>query len=120
MRESYRDKRNRQARINREKEDNRFINRRKTERRKLGDRREYDRRIETKGTDEERRTSDRRVLDRRQTERRVDYDRRDDGSDADYDDIVAGRNAVLELLKSDKDINKIFIENGDNCKSKRK
>ena len=113
MRESYRDKRNRQARINREKEDNRFINRRKTERRKLGDRREYDRRIETKGTDEERRTSDRRVLDRRQTERRVDYDRRDDGSDADYDDIVAGRNAVLELLKSDKDINKIFIENGE-------
>lgn len=32
---------------------------------------------------------------------------------SEYDDIVAGRNAVLELLKSGKDINKIFIENGE-------
>ena len=31
----------------------------------------------------------------------------------DYEDVVAGRNAVLELLKSDKDINKIFIERGE-------
>ena len=30
-----------------------------------------------------------------------------------YEDIVAGRNAVLELLKSDKDINKIFVERGE-------
>lgn len=30
-----------------------------------------------------------------------------------YDDLVYGRNAVLELLKSDKDINKIFIERGE-------
>jgi len=30
-----------------------------------------------------------------------------------YDDIVYGRNSVLELLKSDKDINKIFIERGE-------
>ena len=29
-----------------------------------------------------------------------------------YDDSICGRNYVLELLKSDKDINKIFIERG--------
>lgn len=32
---------------------------------------------------------------------------------AEYDDLVYGRNAVLELLKSNKDINKIFIERGE-------
>lgn len=31
----------------------------------------------------------------------------------DYQDIVEGRNAVTELLKSDRDINKIFIQRGD-------
>ena len=31
----------------------------------------------------------------------------------DYEDVVAGRNAVLELLKSDKDINKLYIEHGE-------
>lgn len=30
-----------------------------------------------------------------------------------YDDLIYGRNAVLELLKSEKDINKIFIERGE-------
>ena len=30
-----------------------------------------------------------------------------------YDDIVYGRNSVLELLKSDKDINKILISRGE-------
>ena len=30
-----------------------------------------------------------------------------------YDDIVYGRNAVLELLKSGRDINKIFVERGE-------
>ena len=30
-----------------------------------------------------------------------------------YEDIVYGRNAVLELLKSDRDVNKIFIEKGE-------
>lgn len=30
-----------------------------------------------------------------------------------YEDIVYGRNAVLELLKSNKDINKIFVERGE-------
>jgi len=30
-----------------------------------------------------------------------------------YEDVVAGRNAVLELLKADKDINKLYIERGE-------
>jgi len=30
-----------------------------------------------------------------------------------YDDIVEGRNAVIELLNSDRDINKIFVQSGE-------
>lgn len=30
-----------------------------------------------------------------------------------YEDVVSGRNAVLELLKSDKDINKLYVERGE-------
>lgn len=30
-----------------------------------------------------------------------------------YEDIVSGRNSVLELLKSDKDINKLYVERGE-------
>lgn len=89
MRESYRDKQNRRARIAREKAN--FPDRRKSERRK-DDRRQ-----------EERRNADRRVADRKQ-------EIVDENS---YEDIVAGRNAVLELLKSGKDINKLFVERGE-------
>lgn len=38
---------------------------------------------------------------------------RKDKEEKNYEDVVAGRNAVLELLKSDKDINKIYIERGE-------
>ena len=31
----------------------------------------------------------------------------------DYEDVVVGRNAVTELLKSDRDINKIFVQRGE-------
>ena len=115
MRESYRDKKNRKARINREREEKRFDNRRKTDRRSGENRREGQRRVESKSFNgnEERRVNDRRVSDRRETDRRVLYDRRENSNDEDYDDIVAGRNAILELLKSDKDINKIFVERGE-------
>ena len=34
-------------------------------------------------------------------------------SENEYDDIVEGRNAVIELLNSDRDINKIFVQNGE-------
>lgn len=89
MRESYRDKQNRRARIAREKAN--FPDRRKNERRK-------DDRCQ-----EERRIADRRVADRKQ----------ENADENSYEDIVAGRNAVLELLKSGKDINKLFVERGE-------
>ena len=92
MRESYRDKRNRQARIAKEKQAS-FEERRKEERRKNERRRE------------ERRNNDRRVENRREEDRVFDENA--------YEDVIAGRNAVMELLKSSKDINKIFIERGE-------
>ena len=95
MRESYRDKRNRQARIAKEKQNNfeerRIAERRKNERKK-----------------EERRKSERPVSDRRIVDRRM-----EDKDENAYEDVIAGRNAVMELLKSSKDINKIFIERGE-------
>jgi len=122
MRESYRDKRNRQARIAREKEafeERRKEQRRKAERRqeerRQGDRRKTNRR-ELERTPFDRRIGERRQdSDRRFAERRSDEDRRkgDEDFDTEYSDIVAGRNPVLELLKSEKDINKLFIERGE-------
>lgn len=122
MRESYRDKRNRQARIAQEKKES-YEDRRKNQRRQ-DDRRQDDRRQADRRKNE-RRDNPRSGLDRRIGERRTSYDRRfvERRSDEDrrvadeeineYIDIVAGRNAVLELLKSDKDINKIYIERGE-------
>jgi len=80
MRQSYRDKNSRKARINKEKEENKS---RKNNIKKV-----------------------------RNTEKRnVEF--QDNREEKIYDDIVYGRNAVLELLKSNKDINKIFIERGE-------
>ena len=103
MRESFRDKQNRKARIAREKQES-FEDRRKQERRK-NERRKADRRRERKSVEIDRRNSERRV-----DERRID-DRREE--DKVYEDVIAGRNAVMELLKSSKDINKIFVEKGE-------
>ena len=36
-----------------------------------------------------------------------------DNDENDYEDIVEGRNAVIELLNSDRDINKIFVQSGE-------
>ncbi len=36
-----------------------------------------------------------------------------DKFEKEYDEIIAGRNSVLELLKSNKDINKLYIERGE-------
>ena len=46
---------------------------------------------------------------------RKNYDNRDNKpkDENEYDDIVEGRNAVLELLNSDRDINKIFVQSGE-------
>lgn len=97
MRQSYRDKQNRRARIAKEREE-KSVNKKnniarnnnfKKENRKTG--KDY---------------SDRRVNDER-------LDSNITTIDKEYEDVVAGRNAVLELLKSDKDINKIFVERGE-------
>ena len=97
MRQSYRDKQNRRERIAKEREE-KSVNKKnniarnnnfKKENRKTG--KDY---------------SDRRVNDERAESNVITVDK-------EYEDVVAGRNAVLELLKSDKDINKIFIERGE-------
>ena len=113
MRESYRDKQNRKARIAREKqnefEERRNFDRRKNERRGE-DRRNGDRRKENAPVNIDRRNSERRTENRRGDDRRTE-DRREE--DKVYEDVIAGRNAVMELLKSSKDINKIFVEKGE-------
>ncbi len=97
--------------------------------RRKSERREEERRQDDRRTGEDRRKSERRVtprngFDRRIGERRAETDRRfidrrageerriNDNSSYEYDDVVVGRNAVLELLKSEKDINKIYIARG--------
>ena len=115
MRESYRDKKNRQARINKEKNERRGTDRRQNDRRKE-ERRKGERRKDNQPVEVERRIGERRSgEDRRVGDRRSGRDRRaeKEESDSEYQDTIAGRNAVLELLKSDKDINKIFIERGE-------
>ena len=103
MRQSYRDKRSRQARINKEKEENLKS--------KKGARNSFD-----KKSNGDRRTKivDDNTRNRRNENRVRNFDDRlDNAQEKDYEDIVAGRNAVLELLKSNKDINKIFVERGE-------
>lgn len=124
MRMSYRDKQNRKARIAREKEmkeDRRKEQRRKEERRsdferRQGDRRKQERRV-TERDQFDRRIGERRSqTDRRFVERRSDEDRRQSENlsyETEYNDIVAGRNPVLELLKSGRDINKLYVERGE-------
>lgn len=118
MRESYRDSMSKKAKRNGRPRDRRLEERRKDERRqderRGQDRRSLDRRDSLRGEfdrriGERRADSDRRFVERRNTE-----DRREDGNVADtHEDVVAGRNAVMELLKSGKDINKIFVERGE-------
>lgn len=67
-------------------------------RRNNGDRRKEERRRDNRGI------QDRRGMDRRKIEVK---------EERTFDDQVEGRNAVLELLESGKDINKIFITKGD-------
>ena len=111
MRQSYRDKRSRQARINREKEENMKS--------KKGTKNSFDRK-----SSGDRRTKifDDNIRNRRnensknkinESKIRNFEEKNDNNSEKEYEDIVAGRNAVLELLKSNKDINKIFVERGE-------
>ena len=83
MRESYRDKQSRKARINKEKlekRENYIVKKEKQNYNKKNNTiKNNDNNIEEKA----------------------------------YEDIVSGRNSVLELLKADKDINKLYIERGE-------
>lgn len=95
MRESYRAKQSRKARINREKQE------------KSAPRVREQKSKNPKGADREFRN---RKPEYKPKEKFNDNFEQDENS---YDDVIAGRNAVLELLKSGKDINKIFVEQGE-------
>ena len=111
MRQSYRDKRSRQARINREKEEN--LKNKKGLRKSFDKRSAGDRR--TKIIDENFRSRRNENTKNRAIENRMKNfeDKAETVVEKEYEDIVAGRNAILELLKSNKDINKIFVERGE-------
>lgn len=87
MRESYRDKQSRKARINNEKRENNF----------------------------EKKNSNKKNNFRKESFKaeKADNIKTEYKEEKMYEDVVAGRNAVMELLKSDKDINKIFVERGE-------
>ena len=79
------------------------------ERRNHNRRTGYDRR-----SGEDRRKVDRGTPDRRQGERRQEIRREEDYQEEKrFDDQIEGRNSVLELLESGKDINKIFVTRGE-------
>ena len=92
---------------------------RRTHDRRFGDRRNRgrvttERRQGERRDDENRRGDDRRTKEeRRKSDRREKNEKDSDEEGHGYEDVVAGRNAVLELLKSGKDINKIYIESGE-------
>lgn len=94
MRMSYRDKQSRKARINREKQE------------KSAPRVREQKNRNSKSNDRDFRN---RKPEYKPKEKYNDFEQ-DENS---YDDVIAGRNAVLELLKSGKDINKIFVEQGE-------
>ncbi len=66
-------------------------------------------------TQGDRRKFDRGTVDRRMQERRKETRREEDriAEEPIFEDQVEGRNAVLELLESGKDINKIFVAKGE-------
>lgn len=85
-------------------------NKRNQEERRNDTRRKTSRREENRGIIDKRGMMDRRNQARRQEDREEkivkDLERI-------FDDQIEGRNAVLELLESDKDINKIYITKGE-------
>ena len=60
----------------------------------------------------DRRNSKRETTDRRKEERRNEI-RREEDVEKRFDDQIEGRNSVLELLESGKDVNKIFVTRGE-------
>ena len=60
----------------------------------------------------DRRNSKRETTDRRKEEKRKEI-RREEDAEKRFDDQIEGRNSVLELLESGKDVNKIFVTIGE-------
>lgn len=80
----------------------------RVERRNHDRRNGQDRRKQENQTD-----SDRRMFERRHEERRKEIRRQEDREEKRFDDQIEGRNSVLELLESGKDINKIYVIRGE-------
>lgn len=88
---------------------------------RTNNRRSQEDRRNTNRRKESRRENNRGIVDRRGTMDRRNQDRRIEDKEAKivqdlekiFDDQIEGRNAVLELLESDKDINKIYITKGE-------
>ncbi len=78
------------------------------------ERREHERRSgQDRRKQADRRKNDRGTSDRRQENRRKEIRREDDREEKKFDDQIEGRNSVLELLESGKDINKIYVTRGE-------
>jgi 23S rRNA (guanosine2251-2'-O)-methyltransferase len=90
--------------------------RKNTQRKNGPDRRQSERRSgQDRRTQGDRRKFERATPDRRVQERRKEIRREEDRAieEPRFEDQVEGRNAVLELLESGKDINKIFVAKGE-------
>ena len=59
----------------------------------------------------QRRNDERGIIDRRKTDRR--FKPKEEKEEKVFEDQVEGRNAVIELLESKKDINKIYVTKGE-------
>lgn len=80
----------------------------KNKKRNVNERRTKNRR------DNERRKENRGIVDRRgKMERRENLKINEQNEIKNFDDQIEGRNAVIELLESDKDINKIYVTKGE-------
>ena len=71
----------------------------------MKERRKKERRIS------QRRNDERGIIDRRKTDRR--FKPKEEKEEKVFEDQVEGRNAVIELLESKKDINKIYVTKGE-------
>ena len=61
----------------------------------------------------DRKNSKMETIDRRKEEKRKEIRREEDREEKRFDDQIEGRNSVLELLESGKDVNKIFVTRGE-------
>ena len=78
------------------------------------ERREHERRSgQDRRKQADRRKNDRGTSDRRQENKRKEIRREEDREEKKFDDQIEGRNSVLELLESGKDINKIYVTRGE-------